>query len=252
MIAVITGASAGLGKEFARQVCREFPEIDSFWLIARRVGKLEELAEELKDKKVKCIGMDLCRSRSYKELAELLQKEHPSVGLLINNAGCGMLGNLGEVSSESQMRMIDLNVRAATMVTNTVLPYMKKGSRIISVSSIASFCPTPRMTVYSASKSYISAFTGGLAEELKPKGITATAVCPGPMRTEFLDVAGITDHNSRPFETLPYCDPVKVVAGTLKAAKRGRTFYTPGAFYKFYRFVAKLLPMKLMIKATKT
>ena len=129
----------------------------------------------------------------------------------------------------------------------TVVPFMTRGAKIINVSSIAAFCPTPRMTVYSASKAYVSAFTGGIADELRPKGISVTAVCPGPMKTEFFDAAG--DHDL--FGNIPWCDPVKVVAGTIRAAKKGRTFYTPTAFNKFYRFVAKLLPMKWMLKATR-
>ena len=251
MLAIITGASAGLGNEFARQIAREFPEIDSFWLIARRQDRLEDLARELDGKAVCCLPLDLCQPDSFDKLTAKLAAEQPQVGLLVNNAGCGMLGRLGEVSGASQQRMVDLNVRAMTLMTNLTLPYMPRGAKIINVSSIASFCPNPRMTVYSASKAYVSAFTGGLADELKPKGITVTAVCPGPMNTEFLDVAHITG-NSRTFQTLPYCDPKQVVAGTLRAAKRGRTFYTPKAFFKFYRFVAKLLPMKLMIKAART
>lgn len=251
MLAIITGASAGLGNEFARQIALEFPEIDSFWLIARRQEKLESLARQLPGKKVLCLGLDLCDTASFDLLRKKLETEQPQVGLLVNNAGCGMLGNLGEVSDGSQQRMVDLNVRAMTLMTNLTLPFMPRGGKIINVSSIASFCPNPRMTVYSASKAYVSAFTGGLADELRPKGVTVTAVCPGPMKTEFLDVAHITG-NSKTFQTLPYCDPEQVVAGTLRAAKRGRTFYTPKAFFKFYRFVAKLLPMKLMIKAART
>ena len=92
----------------------------------------------------------------------------------------------------------------------------------------------------------MSAFTGGLSEELKPKGVTVTAVCPGPMKTEFFESTG--DKNL--FENLPWCEPEKVAAGALRAAKKGRLFYTPTRLYKFYRFVAKLLPMKLMMKAT--
>ena len=168
--------------------------------------------------------------------------------LLVNNAGCGTTGNIGaSASSADVMRVVDLNVRALTMVTQTVVPFMTRGAKIINVSSIAAFCPTPRMTVYSASKAYVSAFTGGLTDELRPKGITVTAVCPGPMKTEFFDAAG--DHDL--FGNIPWCDPVRVVAGTIRAAKKGRTFYTPTAFNKFYRFVAKILPMKWMIKATR-
>ena len=147
--------------------------------------------------------------------------------------------------------MIDLNLRALTAVTNMVIPFMPAGSHIINVSSIASFCPNPRMTVYSSTKAYVSSFTVGLSEELRDKGIAVTAVCPGPMKTEFLDVGGITG-NSKTFSTLPYCDQVRVVGGTLRAAKAGRTIYTPRLFYKFYRCLAKVTPVKLMVKLAKT
>ena len=226
MIAIVTGASAGLGAQFARQIAEQFPEIDTLWLIARRVGKLEDLAQTIEGKQVICLGLDLCDAKSFKYFADHLAEKRPKVGLLVNNAGCGTLGNLGEVPNETQARMCDLNIRALTLMTNTVLPYMVSGGHIINVSSIASFCPNPR-------------------------GISVTAVCPGPMQTEFLDVAGITG-KSKTFQTLPYCDPEQVVAGALRAAKRGRTFYTPKDFYKFYRFVAKILPMKWMIKAART
>ena len=145
--------------------------------------------------------------------------------LLVNNAGCGYLGNVGEGELADQTRMADLNIRALTAVTHLVLPYMGKGGRIVNVSSIASFCPNPRMTVYSSTKAYVSSFSRGLGEEVRPRGITVTAVCPGPMATEFLDVGGIKG-NSKTFEVLPYCDPVKVVAGTYAAAKAGRAVYT--------------------------
>ena len=121
----------------------------------------------------------------------------------------------------------------------------------MNVSSIAAFCPTPRMTVYSAGKAYVSAYTVGAAEELREKGITVTAVCPAPMKTEFLDVGNIAG-NSRMFERLPYCDQVQVAGGALRAARAGRTIYTPRLFYKMYRALAKVTPVKLMVKFTKT
>ena len=249
--AIITGASSGLGQEFVRQLADVFPEIESYWLIARRADRLEELAESLPDKQVECLTLDLCDLMSFSTLQEKLTAERPEVALLINNAGCGYLGNLGEMPTATQTRMVDLNLRALTAMTNMVIPFMDKGSRILNVSSIASFCPNPRMTVYSASKAYVSSFTVGLAEELKPKGITATAVCPGPMKTEFLDAGGITG-NSKTFATLPYCDQVRVAGGALRAAKAGRTIYTPKLFYKFYRVLAKVTPVKLMVKLAKT
>lgn len=251
--AVITGASSGLGREFARQFHSVFPEIERVWLIARRTERLQELAEQLEEKglTVLTLPLDLCDTMSFTAYHEHLVEEQPEIALLVNNAGCGYLGNIGEVDTVSQTRMIDLNLRALTALTNLSVPYMAAGSRILNVSSIASFCPNPRMTVYSATKAYVSAYTIGAAEELKEKGIAVTAVCPGPMATEFLNVGRITG-NSRMFERLPYCDQVQVAGGALRAAREGRTIYTPRLFYKFYRLLAKVTPAKLMVKLTKT
>lgn len=246
-IAIITGASTGLGERFACQLKNVFPEIEGVWLIARRAERLAELAEKLTDLKAEIVPLDLCDRACLERLGAKLAEERPEVGLLINNAGCGYLGDLGEGDTALQTRMTDLNVTALTAVTHMVIPYIPAGGRIINVSSIASFCPNPRMTVYSSTKAYVSSFTRGLSAEMKKKGIAVTAVCPGPMATEFLDIGKIAG-NSKTFETLPYCDPEKVVAGTLAASKSGKVFYTPKAFYKFYRFLAKILPQALMVK----
>ena len=249
--AIITGASSGLGREFARQLTDIFPEIECCWLIARREDRLEEIAREMVGVETVCLPLDLCDSMSFTTLQEKLAAEKPEVAILINNAGCGYLGRMGETETAVQTRMVDLNVRAMTAMTNLVIPYMPAGGRILNTSSIASFCPTPRMTVYGASKAYVSSFTVGLSEELKRRDITVTAVCPGPMKTEFLDVGSITGR-SPAFEYLPYCDQVRVAAGALRAAKAGRTMYTPRLFYKFYRLLAKVAPVKLMVKFTNT
>jgi len=249
--AIITGASSVLGRELARQIEDVFPDIECYWLIARREDRLEELAETLPGKDIVCLPLDLCDPMSFVQLQERLAEDKPEVALLVNNAGCGYLGRIGEADTASQTRMVDLNLRALTAVTNMVVPYMSRAGRILNVSSIASFCPNPRMTVYSASKAYVSAYTVGAAEELRPQGITVTAVCPGPMATEFLEAGNIAG-NYKTFEMLPYCDQVRVAAGALRAARAGRTIYTPKLFYKFYRLLAKVTPVKLMVKFTKT
>lgn len=238
-IAIITGASAGLGEAFARHLRRCFPDVEQIWLIARRREPLEALAQNLEN--AVAVPMDLTDRESFRLLAEKLSAERPVVSLLINNAGCGYLGDVGRGRLDDQLRMTDLNVTALTAAVHLVLPYMTSGSRILNVSSIASFCPNPRMTVYSSTKAYVSSFTRGLACEVKDRGIRATAVCPGPMATSFL-VTGHIAGNSRTFELLPYCDPERVAAGALAAAKAGRVFYTPRVFYKVYRVLAKALP----------
>lgn len=249
-IAIITGASAGLGKEFLAAAPKYFPDVDEYWLIARRQDRLEEAAR-LVNKQCRIFPMDLTQTDSYRRLETELKKLTPQVALLVNNSGCGYLGNVGEGELDNQLRMIDLNLRGLTAVTHVTLPFMDRGSRIINVSSIASFCPNPRMTVYSAGKAYVSAFSYGISEECAARGITVTAVCPGPMDTEFIYLGEIKG-NSKTFETLPYCDPVKVVHGACKAALAGKRNYTPKAFYKFYRILAKLLPVGITMKMAKT
>ena len=249
-IAIITGASAGLGKEYLAAAPQYFPDIDEYWLIARRQDKLEEAAK-LVNKQCRIFPMDLTKEDSYRRLEAELQKLTPTVALLVNNSGCGYLGNVGEGELENQLRMVDLNLKGLTAVTHVTMPYMDKGSRIINVSSIASFCPNPRMTVYSAGKAYVSAFSYGISEEAAGRGITVTAVCPGPMDTDFIYLGEIKG-NSKTFETLPYCDPKKVVQGSYKAALAGKRCYTPKAFYKFYKILAKLLPVGITMKMAKT
>lgn len=249
--AIITGASVGLGREFVLGARDNFKDIESFWVIARREEKLREYIDLLPGKDVKILPLDLCSEKSFDIIDSVLKADRPDVRLLVNNAGCGYLGNVGDGDREKHTRMIDLNLKALTAVTHMVIPYMSGGSHIINVSSIASFCPNPRMTVYSSTKAFVSSFNRGIAEELKTRGITSTAVCPGPMDTEFI-YAGSIKGKSKTFDILPYCTPKKVVEGAYKAAKRGRVVYTPTAFYKFYRFAAKVVPQALMVKFTKT
>lgn len=249
--AIITGASSGLGTEFVRQLKAQFPDIDSYWLIARRADRLQALADALPDIQVKPISLDLTDGAALETYQALLEQEKPHVALLIGCAGCGILGDFAESRLPEQLRMIDLNIRALTGVTYLTLPYMPQGGRIINISSIASFVPNARMTVYSASKAYVSFLSRGLYEELKPRGISVTAVCPGPMETEFLSVGRISG-NSKTFDRLPYCDPKKVVKGALAASKARRAVYTPRGFYKFYRVLSGLVPHAILVHAAKT
>lgn len=248
--AIITGASSGLGKEYALQVKQFFPEVEQVWLIARRKPLLDELGVRI-DLTTVSVPLDLTSDGDLGSLARKLDEERPDVTLLVNCAGCGYLANVADTDPELLSRMCDLNMRAMTLVTRAVLPYMGEGSHIVNVSSIASFCPNARMTVYSSTKAYVSSFSLGLREELRARRISVTAVCSGPMDTEFLDIGGITG-NSKMFKTLPYCDPKKVASGSYKAAKNDQAFHTPRAFFKLYRVLAKALPSTIVVKIAKT
>ena len=249
-IAILTGASAGLGQSFFRSLVARHPDLTGIWLIARRRERLEAMAEGCPIP-VTVIPADLTDPAVYDQLGEKLKADGVRVKILINNAGLGELDNVIDSDWRTQGRMVDLNCRALTAVTTVVLPFMERDGFVLNVCSIAAFCPNTRMTVYSSTKAYVMSFTKGLREELKPHGINALAVCPGPMKTEFLDVANITDR-SKMFKTLPYSDPDKVADRALVLAGKGRGVYTPKLLFKFYRLLAKSVPHCIMMKICKT
>ena len=240
-IAVITGASSGLGKEYVYAVCQAHPEIDELVLIARRKERLEALASEFPGKKMTPLALDLSDREARAKYAEFLKERGEEVRLLINNAGFGWMGNLAEGDAELQADMVSLNCGALTALCTLTLPHMKKGGVILNVCSIAAFVPTPRMTVYCSTKAYVFSFSKALREETKKSGINVLAVCPAPMDTEFLAIAGI-EGKSKLFDRLPHVSAKKVARISLKKAFAGRAVYTHHILYKFYRVLGKLLP----------
>ncbi len=249
-IAIITGASAGLGQAFFDSVARRYPALEQIWLIARRAERLEKMAQGCAIP-VEVIPLDLTAAESYAAFAARLTAEKPAVQIFINNAGLGELDEMIDSDWQTQTRMVDLNCRGLTAMATAVLPFMARGGFIINIASIAAFAPTARMTVYSATKAFDLHLSRGLREEMRPRGVNVLAVCPGPMATEFLAVADITGRSAT-FDRLPYCDPKKVADRAVVKAAAGRGVYTPRAFFKFYRVLAKLLPTALVMKLCKT
>lgn len=249
--AVITGASAGLGWEMAREIVRAFPEIEEIWLVARREERLAALAAEFGGVRCRILPLDVAAGAGISALQRALAGGLPDVVLLVNNAGYGMLGDFDGADLSEQLGMIDVNVRGLTAITRLVLDHMGPGGRIMNISSIASFVPNARMAVYSATKSYVRAFSRALGMELRSRGISVTVVCPGPMSTEFLEVGRIAG-NSRAFRVLPRIGTARVARGALMAAKRRWPVYTPGMFYKFYRVISALVPDTAMMWLART
>ncbi len=250
-IAIITGASSGLGSEFATAVDRTRTDIDEIWLIARRKEKLEELAKDL-TKKARVLSLDITSDDDLKSLEKAISEKTPEIALLINNAGFGRLGEFKDLTAEDSRAMLRLNCEAVTVITRLCLPFMPKKSEIINSCSIASFAPNARMAVYSSTKAYILSFSRALRLELETQKINVLAVCPGPMDTEFLPVAGIAKGTSFTFDTLPRVNPKIMAEKSLKASKKGRGVYTNRIFYKFYRLLAKILPHSLVMILCKT
>ena len=247
-VAVITGASSGLGREYVNAVIDQFPAIEEFWLISRRKDKLKEIADEHQDKTIAAVSLDLTDAKSFEIFEKLLRENEPEIKVLINCAGFGQVVSFFSADKKTQGNIIDLNCRALTQMTRLCLPYMIEDSLVVNISSIAAFAPLPRMSVYSASKAYVKTFSRALREELRPRGINVIAVCPGVMETNFYDVAYAPEGPSKFLDSLPKILPMDFAQASLKAGKRRKAFYTKGIFYKFYHVLAKIVPHEFLIK----
>lgn len=186
-VALVTGASAGLGVEFARQLSKRGHRLV---LAARRKERLEELAAELGN--ARAAAIDLSRPEAVTKLIADIEGAGEGVDLLINNAGFGLIGRFAELDAKREREMIDLNVGALTDLCRAVAPRMiaRKSGGILNVASTAAFQPGPKMAVYFATKAFVLSLSEALHEELKPHGIKVSCLCPGPTRTEFGEVAG--------------------------------------------------------------
>ena len=229
-IAVITGASSGLGEEFTRQVCANY-DYEEIWIIARREDKLRTLADNLNATKnfttVHPVVLDVAGKEGVERFKKLLESEDEKlrkvesgieIGLLINNAGFGTYGPFAETSINRQMDMIELNCTTVTGICGVALPYLKKDSVIINTASLAAFLPLGNFAVYGATKAYVLNFSVALAAELHDKGIKVCALCPGSVSTEFANVAS---NGARP-EVKGGIPPKKVVAQCLKRAFKNK------------------------------
>ena len=253
--ALITGATAGLGEEFARQLA---PVAARLILVGRRKERLASLSESLREKfpalAVETIPMDLALSSERVRLASHIIREEIPVNLLVNNAGLGDLGPFDTAEWERLEPMLSVNVAALTHLTHLLLPMLRASSpaAVLNVSSVAGFFPLPEMAVYAATKAYVTSFSEALRMELAPHGVTVTALCPGPVPTEFFDVA------SRNGETIRAMDrshpalsatPELVVSEALRGLEADRPGVIPNALLSTLIRTVRLLPFPLIREA---
>lgn len=186
-IAIVTGASSGMGREFVKQLSA-YVTVDEIWAIARRESALEDLKKEV-SVPVRPISLDLLKEESFSRMEALLAEEKPNVKLLVNAAGFGKFGAYHKVSIEDDCRMIDLNCKALLVMTRLCVPYMEKGSHILQLDSLSAFQPVPYITTYGATKSFVLSYSRSMNRELKSKGIRVMAMNPAWVKTEFFDHA---------------------------------------------------------------
>lgn len=241
-VALITGASAGLGAEFARQLSARGTRLV---LVARREDRLQALAEEVGDARV--VAMDLSAHDAAERLMADIEAAGDEVDLLINNAGFGQIGRFVSLDARRQREMIDLNIGTLTDLCRAVAPRMieRKAGGILNVASTAAFQPGPNMAVYFASKAYVLSFTEALHEELKPHGVHVTALCPGPTRTEFGDVAGFGGNGM--FDRVAM-KAGPVVAAGLAGLDKNKAVVVPGAMNKIGATSTRFAPRSIVRK----
>ena len=245
-IAIVTGASSGMGKEFVLQL-PQYVSVDEVWVIARRENALESLKEQ-SETPLKVIPLDLCKEESYEKYAAILEEEKPDVKLLVNAAGFGKFGSFDKVSLQDDCRMIDLNCKALVAMTRLTLPYMNKGSHILQLDSLSAFQPVPYITTYGATKAMVLSYSRAMSVELKSRGIRMMSMNPGWVKTEFFDHAFQTNDNEVQYFDRLY-EAKDVVATGLRDLYRSRKEVSiHGLPVKLQVFMVKLVPHSLVMK----
>lgn len=242
-VCIVTGASSGMGREFVLQLDKKH-DYDEIWVIARREDRLKELVGQTRAR-VHPMAMDLAKEEDRSLLRRYLETYKPEVATLVNAAGFGRFGAFQDLSIEDQMEMIDLNVKALTRVTYTVLPYMDAGSEIYNLGSLSSFQPVPYIGVYGAGKAYVLSFSRMLNVEKEKDGIRVMAVCPGWVKTEFFDRA-VSDDTIKYYNRFYTAE--QVVTRALRDMEKGKDVSTVGFPIRMQVRAVKLLPHRLVMK----
>lgn len=246
-IVVITGASSGIGREFALQMDRHFSSIDEFWLVARDRDRLKELAGLLRHS-ARIFSMDITDEKRISDFEDAVFRHKAVVRMLINCAGYGIMGDFSQQDRKLELGMVRLNCEALTGMTHRLIPFMRKGSRILQMASSAAFLPQPDFAVYAATKSYVLSFSRALGEELRDAGIYVTAVCPGPVDTPFFDIAEALA-STLALKKYTMVSPERVVSLALKDSYYRRPLSVCGLPMKSFRVLSRAVPHCLLLRA---
>lgn len=250
-IAVITGASSGIGEEFARQLASRGYDLV---LVARRTDRLQTLSAKMRDvHKVECVAFeaDLARPDERDRLCDALEPDRERLALLVNNAGFGTHGFFHETDLQRELELINVNCAAPVHLTKRILPWMLEQRRghIVNVASLSAFTPGPVMALYYASKAFLLSFSEALWEECRDTGVVVSALCPGPVRTEFQRSAGISP-KARSSGTAPV--PVeRVVDDALRGLFEGKRVVIPGYQARFAAMLSRIIPKRRALKTVR-
>ena len=245
-IAVVTGASSGMGKEFVLQL-NGYVTVDEIWVIARRESALQAL-QAVCPVPVRPVVLDLCCEKSFAQYKNLLEQEKPNVKLLVNAAGFGKFGSYHKIPMEDELKMIDLNCKALVAMTRLTLPYMTTGSHILQLDSLSAFQPVPYITTYGATKSFVLSYTRAMNAELKKTGIRMMAMNPGWVKTEFFDHALQTNDGHIQYYNHLYEAKDVVATGLKHLYKTKKEYSVHGLPIRNQVRLVKLLPHNIVMK----
>ena len=244
-IAIVTGASCGLGKEFVKLLIKN-NDIDEVYAIARNQENLQTLISEFGDK-VKPYAADLSETENIKIFGEFLKNQNVNVKILINNAGYAKFCAYDDISIDESLNMINLNISGVVSMGLVCIPFMSKGSHILNIASMAAFMPLPYQNIYSSTKAFVKNYSQALNVELKTRGITVTAVCPGWMRTSLYERAFINAKKGTKYYNF-ITNPDVVAQKALKDAYKGKDISVFGIYPNICHFMSKIIPEKWMMK----
>ena len=244
-IAIVTGASSGMGKEFVKQLSG-YVKVDEVWVIARREQALKEL-QALCPYSIRPLAFDLGKEESFVSISALLEKEQPDVKLLVNAAGFGKFGRFEKIPFADELGMIDLNCKALVAMTRMVLPYMHRGSHVLQLDSLSAFQPGPYITTYGATKAFVLSYSRAMNRELKPRGIRCMAMNPGWVKTEFFNHACQTNDGEVQYYNHLYEAKDVVATGLKDLYKTKKDYSVHGLPVKLQVMAVKLLPHSMVM-----
>ena len=242
-IAVVTGASSGMGREFALTL-EQHVKVDEIWAIARTEKALAELGKQT-ELPVKVVPMDLTDPDSFSKYEQLLQEEQPEISLLVNASGFGIFDSVSDMKMKDSDGMVDLNCKALVKMTKISLPYMHEGSKIINIASMAAFQPIPYIDVYGASKAFVLSFSRALNSELELRKIQVLAVCPYWTKTKFFDRAVGEKQIVKKYIVM--YEPEMIINQAWKDLEKGKDISIYGTIAKGQALLCKLLPHRMVM-----